>query len=327
MLLRNDVLLILKSNKGKYTSGQELCDKLNVSRTAVWKCINELKSDGYIIDSKHKSGYILIEEPDVINYTEISPHLKTDFIGRSYLYFDSISSTNDYAKEIASDSPDGTTIVAEEQTSGRGRMGRQWVSYKKQGIWMSIILKPNIAPNDAVKLTQVAAVSLVDAIRETTNLTSYIKWPNDIIVNGKKACGILTEMNGEIDKINFIVVGIGVNVNIDSFPVGLQDKATSLSIEASKKIDRKLLTASMLNNFERYYRTFLDEGFFSIRNLCKEYSLTLGKDVKVIMNNKEYVGQAVDICNDGSLIVAFKNGEKKAITSGEVSIRGLIDYV
>lgn len=286
-----------------------------------------MKSDGYIIDSKHKSGYILIEEPDVINYTEISPHLKTDFIGRSYLYFDSISSTNDYAKEIASDSPDGTTIVAEEQTSGRGRMGRLWVSYKKQGIWMSIILKPDMVPNDAVKLTQVAAVSLVYAIRETTNLTSYIKWPNDIIVNSKKVCGILTEMNGEIDKINFIVVGIGVNVNVDSFPVDLQNKATSLSIEASKKIDRKLLTASILNNFEKYYRTFLNEGFFSIRNLCKEYSLTLGKDVKITMNNKEYVGRAVDIDDNGSLIIVFKNGEKKAITSGEVSIRGLIDYV
>jgi len=326
-LLKNDVLSILKSNKGKYTSGQDLCYKLNVSRTAVWKCINELKSDGYIIDSKHKSGYILMEEPDIINYTEISPNLKTDFIGRNYLYFDTISSTNDYAKEIASDSPDGTTIVAEEQTSGRGRMGRLWVSYKKQGIWMSIILKPDIAPNDAVKLTQVAAVSLVDAIKETANLTSYIKWPNDIIVNGKKVCGILTEMNGEIDKINFIVVGIGVNANVVSFPVDLQNKATSLFIEASEKIDRKLLTASILNNFEKYYRTFLNEGFFNIRNLCKEYSLTLEKDVKVIMNNKEYVGRAIDIDNDGNLIIMFKNGEKKAITSGEVSIRGLTDYI
>ncbi|MDI3310553.1 MAG: biotin--[acetyl-CoA-carboxylase] ligase, partial [Thermoanaerobacterium sp.] len=247
--------------------------------------------------------------------------------GRNYLYFDSISSTNDYAKEIALNSPDGTTIVAEEQTSGRGRMGRLWVSYKKQGIWMSIILKPDIAPNDAVKLTQVAAVSLVDAIKETANLISYIKWPNDIIVSGKKVCGILTEMNGEIDKINFIVVGIGVNVNVDSFPVDLQDKATSLSIEASKKIDRKLLTASILNNFEKYYRTFLDEGFLNIRNLCKEYSLTLEKDVKVIIGNKEYVGRAIDIDDDGNLIIMFKNGEKKAITSGEVSIRGLTDYI
>lgn len=326
-LLKNDILSILKANKDKHISGQELCEMLNVSRTAVWKCINELKSDGYIIESKHKSGYLLMEEPDIIDYMEISPYLKTKFIGRNYLHFESISSTNDYAKEIAPSAADGTAIVAEEQTSGRGRMGRHWVSNKGQGIWLSIILKPNLSPNEAVKLTQVAAVSVIETIKEIADIRSGIKWPNDIVINSKKVCGILTEMNGEIDRVNFIVIGIGVNVNVQNFPEDLCGKATSLSIETGKILDRKPLTASILNNFEKYYRIFLINGFSSIRNLCKEYSLTLNKDVKVIINNNECIGRAVDIDDDGNLIVVFKNGEKKTIASGDVSVRGLLGYV
>jgi BirA family biotin operon repressor/biotin-[acetyl-CoA-carboxylase] ligase len=318
---------MLKENKNKFVSGQQLCNKLNISRTAVWKYINELKNNGYMIESQHKSGYMLINEPDIIDYIEISPFLKTDFIGKNYIHLESISSTNDYAKEIASKSENGTIVVSEEQTSGRGRLGRKWVSEKGQGLWMSIILKPELTPQSSVKLTQVAAVSVVNAIIETIELNASIKWPNDIIINGKKICGILTEMNAELDRVNYVIVGIGLNVNMNKFPDDLKNKATSLFIETGKKIDRKKLTALIINNFEKYYNIFLKEGFEPIRTLCLKHSVTIGSEVRVISGKNEFYGKAVDIDNDGNLIVEIGDGSRKAVISGDVSVRGILGYV
>lgn len=326
-MLKNDILQLLKNNKNKYLSGQDLCDTFNVSRTAIWKCIKELKSDGYVIESQHKTGYMLISEPDILSYIEIYPYLKTKFIGRNYIHFESITSTNDYAKEIAFKCDNGTVIVSEEQTSGRGRLGRSWISNKGEGIWMSIILKPDLNPQGAVKLTQVAAVAVVDSIKDATGLSSGIKWPNDIIVDRKKVCGILTEMNAELDKVYYVVVGIGLNANVTTFPQDLNDKATSLLISAGKKIDRKQLTALILNNFEKYYGVYLSKGFSYIRTMCIKYSLTLNSDVRIISNNHEYIGHAIDIDDDGNLVVELKNGDRKTIMSGDVSVRGILGYV
>ncbi|QSZ28117.1 biotin--[acetyl-CoA-carboxylase] ligase [Aceticella autotrophica] len=326
-MIKENIIKILKENKNKFVSGQQLCNKLNISRTAVWKYINELKNNGYMIESQHKSGYMLINEPDIIDYIEISPFLKTDFIGKNYIHLESISSTNDYAKEIASKAENGTIVVSEEQTSGRGRLGRKWVSEKGQGLWMSIILKPELTPQSSVKLTQVAAVSVVNAIIETIELNASIKWPNDIIINGKKICGILTEMNAELDRVNYVIVGIGLNVNMNKFPDDLKDKATSLFIETGKKIDRKKLTASIINNFEKYYYIFLKEGFEPIRISCLKHSVTIGSEVRVISGKNEFNGKAVDIDNDGNLIIEIGDGSRKAVMSGDVSVRGILGYV
>lgn len=326
-MVKDELIYILKQNKGKFISGQDLSEKLNVSRTAIWKCVNELKEEGYTIDSQHKAGYMLTCEPDILSYIEVSQYLATNFIGRNYIYKASIHSTNDMAKEISADVQNGTVIVAEEQLSGRGRMGRTWVSPKGCGIWMSIILKPNMNPQDAVKLTQVAAVSVVCSIIKTANMDAGIKWPNDIIINGKKVCGILTEMNSEIDKINYVVIGIGLNVNQSEFPDDLKDKATSLYLEKGSKIDRKLLTAGILNYFEQYYNKYLEEGFASIRNLCIEKSVTIGKQVRVVSTDGELMGQAIGIDHNGNLIVKMQNGENTVIISGDVSVRGILGYV
>ncbi|MDI6604308.1 MAG: biotin--[acetyl-CoA-carboxylase] ligase [Thermoanaerobacteraceae bacterium] len=326
-MIKENIIKILKENKNKFVSGQQLCNKLNISRTAVWKYINELKNNGYMIESQHKSGYMLINEPDIIDYIEISPFLKTDFIGKNYIHLESISSTNDYAKEIASKAENGTILVSEEQTSGRGRLGRKWVSEKGQGLWMSIILKPELTPQSSVKLTQVAAVSVVNAIIETIELNASIKWPNDIIINGKKICGILTEMNAELDRVNYVIVGIGLNVNMNKFPDDLKNKATSLFIETGKKIDRKKLTASIINNFEKYYNIFLKEGFEPIRTLCLKHSVTIGSEVRVISGKNEFNGKAIDIDNDGNLIIEIGDGSRKAVISGDVSVRGILGYV
>lgn len=326
-MLRSKLLKLLKENKGEYISGQKLSEQLNVSRTAIWKHINELKNEGYQIEAHHKLGYMLVSEPDLLIYEEVSPYLTTNFIGKNYIHKLVIDSTNNFAKEMASKVPDGTVIIAEEQTAGRGRLGRSWISQKGCGIWMSIILKPNIQPQEALNLTQVAAISVVKAIEEVFHVESKIKWPNDIILNNKKVCGILTEMSSEIDKINYVIIGIGVNVNCDNFPEELKGKATSLYLETNSKVDRKKLTASILNNLEFYYNAYLQKGFEYIRPICIEKSITIGRQIKVIANEGEIEGKAVTIDNNGSLVVETKEGKRLSIMSGDVSVRGLLDYV
>ncbi|ABY92357.1 biotin--[acetyl-CoA-carboxylase] ligase [Thermoanaerobacter sp. X514] len=326
-MLRSKLLKLLKENKGEYISGQKLSDQLNVSRTAIWKHINELKNEGYQIEAHHKLGYMLVSEPDLLIYEEVSPYLTTNFIGKNYIHKLVIDSTNNFAKEMASKVPDGTVIIAEEQIAGRGRLGRSWISQKGCGIWMSIILKPNIQPQEALNLTQVAAISVVKAIEEVFHVESKIKWPNDIILNNKKVCGILTEMSSEIDKINYVIIGIGVNVNCDNFPEELKGKATSLYLETNSKVDRKKLTASILNNLEFYYNAYLQKGFEYIGPICIEKSITIGRQIKVIANEGEIEGKAVTIDNNGSLVVETKEGKRLSIMSGDVSVRGLLDYV
>lgn len=326
-MLRQRLLRLLKENKGEYISGQKLSEQLNVSRTAIWKHINELKNEGYQIEAHRKMGYILLSEPDLLTYEEVSPYLSTNFLGKYYMHKLVIDSTNNFAKEIASNVPDGTVIIAEEQTAGRGRLGRSWISQKGCGIWMSIILKPNLQPKEAINLTQVAAISVVKAIEEVFHVESKIKWPNDIILNNKKVCGILTEMSSEIDKINYVIIGIGVNVNCDNFPEELKGKATSLYLETNSKVDRKKLTASILNNLEFYYNAYLQKGFEYIRPICIEKSITIGRQIKVIANEGEIEGKAVTIDNNGSLVVETKEGKRLSIMSGDVSVRGLLDYV
>ncbi|MDK2794712.1 MAG: BirA family transcriptional regulator, partial [Caldanaerobacter sp.] len=229
-MLRQKLVEILKQNREDFISGQKLSEIMKVSRTAIWKQIKELEKLGYKIQAHRKLGYRLISEPDLLIYEEIAPYLNTKFIGRNYIHKESLSSTNDMAKELAYKVPDGTVIVAEEQTKGRGRMGRSWFSEKSSCILTSVILKPQIRPENTVALTQVAALAVVKAIEEVCSVKTKIKWPNDIILNSKKVCGILTEMSSEIDVVNYIVIGIGINVNCTEFPDDLKEKATSLQL-------------------------------------------------------------------------------------------------
>ncbi|HHW57237.1 MAG TPA: biotin--[acetyl-CoA-carboxylase] ligase [Clostridia bacterium] len=326
-MVKQQLIKLLKENKGEYISGQKMCKQLNVSRTTVWKHIKELEKEGYEIKAHHKMGYMLISEPDFLTHEEILPYLKTKFIGKNYIHKLNINSTNDLAKEIASTSPNGTVIVAEEQTEGRGRLGRSWFSQKGCGIWMSVILKPDLQPQQAINLTQVSAIAVVKAIEEVCNRETKIKWPNDIILNNKKVCGILTEMSSEIDRINYVVIGIGVNVNCDIFPEELRDKATSLYLEIHSKVDRKKLIGSILNHLEFYYSKYLQKGFDFIRPLSIEKSITIGKEIKVIGLEGVIEGKAITIDSNGSLVVETKEGKRLSIMSGDVSIRGLLDYI
>lgn len=326
--MKNKVLKILKDNEG-FISGEKISDEFNMTRAGIWKYINMLKEDGYNIESIPRKGYRLIHSPDILTYMEIEKHLDTEFIGRTVHNFDLVDSTNKEAKEIAFDEKEGTVLVAEEQSGGKGRLGREWLSPKGKGIWMSIILKPQVDPMKVAKITLLGAAAVNKALNNM-NIESKIKWPNDILIDGKKICGILTEMNCELNMINYVIMGIGVNVNLDENEIreDLKEKATSIKISQNKKIDRKILMANILNEFEELYLPFKDKNDISQAiDICRNNSALIGKDIRVIKGEEIKLGKALDINEEGELVVEFEDGNIENIYSGEVSIRGLEGYV
>lgn len=311
-----------------FISGEKLSDEFGLSRTAIWKHINSLREDGYEIESVTRRGYRLISSPDIINYDEVKGELLTSIIGKKLIHFQSIGSTNDKAKELAGDSEEGTVIVAEEQTSGRGRLGRSWSSRGRKGIYASVILKPDMEPANAAKLTLLGAAAVALALADC-GIEALIKWPNDIIIDGKKAAGILTEMSSELGIVNHIILGIGINVNqsVEEIPPELIDKATSLKAASGKPIQRKHLIALVLNRLDELYVQFKETGDMDhALDICRERSAVIGKDIIVIQGRKQRSGHAVSINHDGELMVRFEEGLEQVI-SGEVSIRTENGYV
>lgn len=328
--MKTKILSLLKENNNNFVSGQNISDKLGVTRAAIWKYMNALKEDGYNIESVSKKGYKLISSPDILSLEEISPYLNTKFIGRNVIYFDSIDSTNTKAKALGdAGEKNGTIVVAEEQTNGRGRLGRAWVSPKYKGIWMSIILRPDLNPLEATKITQIAAAAVVTSTEEL-GIKTLVKWPNDIVINHKKVCGILTEMNAELTKINYIVVGIGINVNLDEneFPEDINLVATSLKIETKASVNRQQLVAKILNNFEKLYLKFVEENDIKPSiTICKEKSALIGNEILIVNRGESIKALALDIDENGRLLVKYENGREEFLISGEVSIRGKGTYI
>lgn len=293
--MKEEILRLLRSADG-YISGQELCNRFGVSRTAVWKAINQLKEAGYEIEAQQNKGYRLKAAPDLMTEAEIKSLLHTDWVAKEVLYFDTIDSTNTKAQELAEKGyPSGTLVVADKQESGKGRRGRSWVSPSGTGIFMTLMIKPDINPNNASMLTLVAALAVAKAITSVTGEEAMIKWPNDIVVNGKKVCGILTEMNAQFDYINHIVVGIGINVHNESFPEEISQMASSLMIEAGgKRFHRAQIIAETMSYFEQYYDTFLKTQDLSA--LVREYDELLvnrNKSVRVLDPKEPFDGKAM----------------------------------
>lgn len=326
--MKEEILRLLRSADG-YISGQELCNRFGVSRTAVWKAINQLKEAGYEIEAQQNKGYKLMAAPDLMTEAEIKSLMHTDWVAKEVLYFDTIDSTNTKAQELAEKGyPSGTLVVADKQESGKGRRGRSWVSPSGTGIFMTLMLKPDINPNNASMLTLVAALAVAKAITSVTGEEALIKWPNDIVVNGKKVCGILTEMNAQFDYINHIVVGIGINVHNESFPEEISQMASSLMIEAGgKRFHRAQIIAETMSYFEQYYDTFLKTQDLSA--LVREYDELLvnrNKSVRVLDPKEPFDGKAMGITPKGELIVDTWES-RKLVSSGEVSVRGIYGYV
>lgn len=318
--MRKKILALLKNTDG-YISGEKIRVELGISRAAVWKHINKLKSEGYGIKSVTNKGYSLLSEPDIINADAIQQELSTEFIGRNIFYYDETDTTNERAKANSA-APDGSVFIAEIQTAGKGTRGRGWVSSRGDGIYHSILLKPDILPFEAAQITLVAGL----AVCRSLGHGAQIKWPNDIVINGKKLCGILTEMSSEKNMINSIVCGIGVNVNTESFPEEISHRATSMYIESGQKFERNALIAKILNEFERCYKKFLDGGLETLLDDYRENCVTIGRAVNVISKKENIAGTAVGLDTDGSLLVETDSGTVR-VSSGEVSVRGIYGYV
>jgi BirA family biotin operon repressor/biotin-[acetyl-CoA-carboxylase] ligase len=320
---KEDILNRLR--QGNPVSGEDLGHAIGISRTAVWKHINELKSRGYIIDSVPSRGYRLISTPDALLPEEIKDGLKTHIFGRNIVYESETPSTQAIAKSLASQgTEEGTIVVAETQSGGRGRVGRPWSS-PQGGIYFSIILRPDIKPGEALRLPLLAGVALAQAIKRDTKLSPRLKWPNDILLDSKKIGGILTEMSAETDRLDWVIIGIGLNVNTqhDSFPHDVEESATSLFEAAGREIPRVRLLQAILTEFESLYGNLAMSGFEPLRWKWKDLSDTIGANVIVSMPTGEVKGLAVDIDSDGALLLDKGEGDIERIIGGVLRLRKL----
>ena len=325
--MKNEILKCLKETDG-YVSGQELCERLGVSRTAVWKVIRQLEAEGYEIEAVRNRGYRLHDSADILNEAEIRAVLTSQWLGQNVKFFEEIDSTNNEVRRMAEQgAPEGTLVVAEIQTAGKGRRGRRWDSPKGSGIWHSFLLRPEFAPEHASMLTLLAAMAVRKSVSDVTGLECLIKWPNDIVINGKKICGILTEMSAQFDYINHIVIGIGINVHNESFPEELQDHAGSLLLECGKRVHRADLIEAFLEEFERLYAIYLQtEDLSALQEEYDQLLVNRGRQVRVLDPKEPFEGKAMGITKKGELIVDTWES-RKLVSSGEVSVRGIYGYV
>lgn len=325
--MKLELLTALRSTKG-FVSGQELCEMLGVSRTAVWKGMKKLQAEGYNIEAVSNKGYRLLKAPDIIDAEELKSIRKTVWAGEKIVYFDVTDSTNIQAKRLAEEGmPHGTLVIAGCQKAGRGRRGRSWESPENDGIFMTLLLRPTFPPAKASMLTLVAAMAVSKAVRIQTDLPAEIKWPNDIVINGKKICGILTELNTEIDTINYVVTGIGINVSNQKFEPDISSAATSLLLENGCEIHRANLIEAVLEQYEYYYDKFCQNTDLSEwKDEYNDFLVNRNRPVKVLDPKEPFTGIAKGINEYGELIVETNDGVR-LVSSGEVSVRGIYGYV
>ncbi len=316
--MEEKILRILKDSRNGYVSGEEFSKKLGVTRASIWKHIESLRHIGYEIEAQPHLGYRLIKIPDKLLADEITWNLKTKFLGKKIYYYETIGSTNDRAYELAEEgAPEGTIVVAEEQTKGKGRMGRKWSS-PKGGIYLSLILRPKLVPTEISKLTLVAAVSVAQTIRQATGLSALIKWPNDILIDKNKLCGILTELKAEQDQTSFVILGVGINVNTKSSL--LPKNATSISKELGRDFSKVDLARMLLKSIEDHYILFKENKFRDIINEWRNLSAMLGSRVKIMDKARTIEGQARDIDEGGALVVRLDTGFNERILAGDVTL-------
>ena len=318
-MLDDKILNFFKSRGDGYVSGEELSEEFGISRTAIWKHMEKFRDQGYEIAASPHLGYRLVCAPDRLTEVELKWQLNTDIIGKKIYSYNEISSTNDIAHKIAvSGEGEGALVLAEYQTEGRGRLGRKWLSPRSKGVYLSVILRPNILPREISIITLFSSLVVAKTIRKEVGLSALIKWPNDVMINNKKVCGILTELNGEADRVNFVIAGIGINVNTkkELLPEG----ASSLCEEKGKDIDRIGFTKSLLVNLDKYYKAFLAGEMGLILNEYKSLSAVLDRNIKINYHNRSIAGHAVDVDKDGALVVRLDNGFHERVLAGAVTM-------
>ena len=322
--IQTKMLELMFGNRDTYISGQKLSESLGCTRAAVWKQMEELRQVGYIFEAKARCGYKLIHAPDLITENEIKPLLKTKSFGQHLYSYQTVDSTQIVANHLANEgAEEGTVVLAEVQEAGRGRLGRKWHTDHARGIAMSIILRPQVPLQKISELTLVIAVTLVRAMEKTVNVHPQIKWPNDIFLNGKKVCGVLTELKGEADQLNYILVGIGINVNETEadFSGGLEEIATSLFLESGQTVSRAAFIANILYEMEEIYPLYLAEGFLPVKKIWEQYSLLNGKKIIGKTPHGLLEGMYKGITDEGILLLEDESGMIHEIITGDVNVK------
>lgn len=321
--MQKNVLDILTKADG-FISGQEISEALGVSRQAVWKAVNSLKSEGYKIESVTSKGYRLASYPLHLNEKRLKSLIKNKIIGKNLIVLDSVGSTNDYLKRLGNDGcENGTVVAAREQTNGKGRLGRQWQTKKDNGIAFSVLLRPQASPSEISSVTPLTGLAVCTALREFTGLDCLIKWPNDIIAGNKKIAGILTEMSAEFDAVEYVIPGIGINVCQTSFPQEIAYKATSVLLETGRHFDQNELLACILHRLEDVFMqtnlNFTPSASDEYRKLCA----TIGRTVSFKRGTRRISGTAVSVSDKGELEVMLSDGNICLVNSGEVTVQGI----
>ncbi len=322
--IRNQLIQALSNAEGEFLSGQALAEIIGCSRTAIWKHIEELRRDGFVLEAVRSKGYRIISTPKKLSKNDILFGLETERFGRYIYYYDSVDSTQTEAHKLINEgAPEGTIVIADEQTSGKGRLAREWHSLKQKGVWMSLIIKPNLPPQQAPQYTLITAVAIARTIEQLTELTPEIKWPNDILINGKKVVGILTELQAEADQIKALIIGIGMNVNHkqEDFPKLLQPIATSLAIEKGEKVSRVKFIQTFLKIFEDYNTLYLEKGFAPLKMLWENYATSKGKIITATTISKKITGKAIGITDEGVLKLEDEQGNIHHIYSADIDIK------
>jgi BirA family transcriptional regulator, biotin operon repressor / biotin---[acetyl-CoA-carboxylase] ligase len=318
---RKHLLKQLMLRKGTFVSGQQLSEQLQISRAAVWKHIDELKKEGFEIEAVRKQGYRLLKEPDRLSAAALHSHLATKVVGQQLRVLDAVGSTQQVAHQLAREgAPSGSVVIANHQTGGRGRLGRKWYSPPGTGIWMSIVIRPDMTLHKAPQLTLLTSVAVLRALHKETGQNIHIKWPNDLLLNGRKLAGILTELNAEADRVQYAVIGIGINVNqkVADFPEELATIATSLAIEKGDLVDRKACILSILKEWEDLYELYEQHGFSTIKTLWELHSASLGEKIVARTMDGQFEGIAKGITDEGVLLLEDARGHVQRIYSADI---------
>ncbi|MBD2845129.1 biotin--[acetyl-CoA-carboxylase] ligase [Paenibacillus sp. IB182496] len=315
------LLRLLSERQGEYVSGEAISKQLQVSRTAVWKQIRKLQEKGYRFEASPRLGYRLLEAPAHLEPEEIMSKLSTKRLGRRIERLEAVPSTQDIAHQLAAEgAPEGTLVLAEQQLKGRGRMGRGWVSPRGKGIWMSLVLRPRLALPFAPQLTLLTAVALCRSLRRMSGAEIGIKWPNDLLIDGKKISGILLESTAEEERIRYVIAGIGISVNLeaDDYPDELLQRAVSLRMATGRSYDRTALIVEFLDELEQLYDLFAQEGFAPIRSLWEALSVSLHRPATLTTPQGVLTGVPVGLAESGALLVRLGDGEVRAVFSAEM---------
>jgi len=318
------ILLALRNAGGGAVSGAELSQRLGVTRTAIWAHIEELRKLGYGIEAGPHFGYRLVSAPDALHADDLLARLgRVKVVGRDIRVFQQTTSTNDVAEKLARDGvTEGVVVFAESQTKGRGRLGRKWISPAQKGLWFSVLLRPDLRPQEATRLTVASATALARAIQSETGLSPEIKWPNDIVIRGRKTAGILTELSAELDHVKYVVIGIGVDVNLTlaDLPPDLRRTVTSLKIETGKAVSRAALALAILREMDRDYARVTGGDFAAVADEWEDRCTTLGRDVIIRIGDRQIRGRAESLDEDGGLSLRTEHGHIERVIGGDVTL-------